>query len=80
MSLSIDLQRDVKTKLSQWGKEAAMHFCRLAQRETAQFVNVTYPTGLKMVRVFCPMLGEAAEVPLAQAKQLRRDSYTFRAN
>lgn len=80
MALSIDLRRDVEAKLSQWGKESSMHFCRLAQRETAQFTNVVYPTGLKMVRVHCPRLAEAAEVPLSQAKQLRRDSYTFRAN
>ena len=75
MTMSNDLQRDVQAKCQQMGKEAAMHFCRLAQRDGARFENVTYPTGLKMVRVSHYLLGEAAEVPLAQAKQLRRAGF-----
>lgn len=79
MSMSIDLQRDVQAKVQQWSREAAMHFCRLAQRDGARFENVTYPTGLTMVRVSHWLLGEAAEVPLALAKQLRRAGFKVQA-
>lgn len=74
-NLSRDMQKMVQSKMNQWGKEAAMHFCRLAQRDTARFANITYPTGLKMVRVSCHMVGEAAEVPLHQAKELRANGF-----
>lgn len=77
--MNTDLQRQVDAKCQQWSKEAAMHFCRLAQRDTARFANVTYPTGLKMVRVSCHMLAEAAEVPLQQAKELRTSGFKFAA-
>ena len=77
MTISTDTKREVQFKLTQWGKEATMHFCRLAQRDGARFENVTYPTGLKMVRVSHWLVGEAAEVPLRQAKELRKNNFKF---
>ncbi len=76
MPLSIDTRREVQSKLQQWNKEAAMHFCGLAQRG-ARFTNVVYPTGLRMV--IAEISGERAEVPLRQAKELRSAGYKFAA-
>ena len=73
--MSPDVKKMVEHKVTQWNKEAALHFCRLAQRDTARFQNVVYPTGLKMVRVSCHVVGEAAEVHLRQAKELRANGF-----
>lgn len=73
--ISRDLANQVQSKLRQWDKESAMHFCRLAQIHGSRFENLVYPTGLKMVRVSNPTLAEAAEVQLSVAKQLRRDGF-----
>ena len=75
MALSIDIRRQVESKIGQWAKESAMHFCSIAQREGARFENITYPTGLKMVRVSHYLLAEAAEVELRTAKMLRANGY-----
>ena len=75
MTLSIETRREVQFKINQWAKESAMHFCRLAQRDGARFENITYPTGLKMVRVSHHLLAEAAEVDLRTAKMLRANGY-----
>ncbi len=50
-----------------------MHFCRLAKHGDVEFVNVTYPTGLKTVIAFAN--GEKAEVNLRDAKTLRSNGY-----
>jgi hypothetical protein len=76
MALSIDTRREVQFTLARWSKESAMHFCRLAQRG-AQFTNVVYPTGLKMV--VADVNGERAEVPLHQAKKLRAAGFRMAA-
>lgn len=73
--MNTDMQRQVNAKCQQWDKESAMHFCRLAQRETARFTNVVYPTGYETVRVSCHMLGEAAEVSVEKARGLRRNGF-----
>ncbi len=68
MNLSITTQREVAHTIARQSKEAAMHFCRLAQTG-AEFSNVVYPTGLRTV--IATARGEKAEVALCAAKQLR---------
>lgn len=74
-AISIETAREVQFTLTRWAKESAMHFCRLAQLPDARFENIVYPTGLKTVRVSHWQLGEGAEVPLLQAKELRSAGY-----
>lgn len=67
----------VAQRLALWDKEAASYFCRLAQHG-AEFTNIVYPTGLRMVKA---TLGrETVEVKLAVAKQLRADGWRIRCN
>ena len=75
-NLSITTRREVAFTIARWNKEAAMHFCRLAQAG-AEFANIVYPTGLKMVRA--EVNGERAEVALCVAKQLRSAGYKVAA-
>ena len=71
-NLSITTRREVAFTIARWNKEAAMYFCRLAAKG-ANFTNVVYPTGLKMVRA--ELGGDRAEVALSVAKQLRAHGY-----
>jgi len=65
-------QAAVKATLDRWASESAIYFCRLAQ-QGCEFQNITYPTGLNMVRA--TRGAESAEVPLQQAKVLRESAY-----
>ena len=68
-------RQSVQMRIKLWDDSAAIHFCQLAQKGAA-FANVTYPTGLKMVRA---TVGKStAEVRLAVAKQLRNDGWRIR--
>ncbi len=76
MTLSIETRREVQFTIARWNKEAAIHFCRLADKG-ATLTNVVYPTGLRMV---CAEAGgEHAEVALSVAKQLRAAGYKVAA-
>jgi hypothetical protein len=68
-------RQEVAQRLALWDKEAAIYFCRLAQRG-AEFVNVVYPTGLRMVKATIGR--ETVEVKLQVAKQLRADGWRIR--
>ncbi len=71
--MSPDLTKQVQFSINRMARESAMHFCRLAQHGDAEFVNVTYPTGLKTVIAFAN--SEKAEVELRTAKALRANGY-----
>ncbi len=71
--MSPDLTKQVQFAVNRMARESAMHFCRLAQHGDVEFVNVTYPTGLKTVIAFAN--GEKAEVNLRDAKTLRSNGY-----
>lgn len=77
MTLGRDMTKMVQAKLAQMGAVQAVHFCQLAKREGVEFVNITYPTGLRMVKASAGT--ESAEVPLERAKTLRADGYTIRS-
>lgn len=76
MALNRDMTTMVQIKLAQMSKVSAIHFCQLAKREGVEFVNVVYPTGLRMVKASVGT--ESAEVPLRQAKALRADGFMVR--
>lgn len=75
-NLSITASREVSFAISRMNKEAAMHFCRLAQAG-AEFKNAVYPTGLRTV--IAEARGEKAEVILCVAKQLRSAGFKVAA-
>ncbi len=69
-------RKAVAQRLALWDKEAAGYFCRLATRDGVKFTNITYPTGLRMVRA--EVGNEKVEVRLPVAKQLRSDGWRNR--
>ena len=74
MTISIDIQRMVAFKRNQWNREAEISFCNLATRDGVVFTNITYPTGLKMVKAEIKGYHKT-EVPLRTAKILRANGY-----